>query len=428
MRQYRTLLGYEMKKICCRRSTWITIAVLVLAFLVSVTLTWNMSYTHILQAQEDDGTGQEENEGWYDTYAQRKARERKNGIYWSGRKIDDALLMDIFKGYEDTKDKIGTVGNIKDIEHFTKELERFELLESTLDAIAGTEGILPQSYYMQESGRLTEEKLYQRRDAVVEEHQASYKLTKDECSYWQQKEKSLTKPFTYQYADGFYQMISMNGVYMVALFSSFLLAVVVSRIFAEEHQRRLDQIILCSRFGREKLYFVKIVAGSLFAFFATSIMAGVVMAVTFICYGTEGFSAVIQLIAGWYSYPLTVGQILLIMLGICVISALLTSIFIMVVSEKFRSSMAGMVIAVLTVGAARIIVIPRELRLLSQVWNFFPMNLLKIDQGFLDVRLVSVFGVKMTIWQFAPILYLILGIILVLLGKRCYSRYQVQGR
>lgn len=125
---------------------------------------------------------------------------------------------------------------------------------------------------------------------------------------------------------------------------------------------------------------------------------------------------------------MTVGQILLIMLGICVISALLTSIFIMVVSEKFRSSMAGMVIAVLTVEAARIIVIPREFRLLSQVWNYLPMNLLKMDQGFLDVRLVSVFGVKMTIWQFAPILYLILGIILVLLGKRCYSRYQVQGR
>ena len=90
--------------------------------------------------------------------------------------------------------------------------------------------------------------------------------------------------------------------------------------------------------------------------------------------------------------------------------------------------MAGMAAAVLTVGVARIIVIPREFRVMSQIWNYFPMNLLKIDQGFLDVRLVNIFGVKLTSWQFAPILYLILGGILVLLGRRCYCRHQVQGR
>ena len=39
------------------------------------------------------------------------------------------------------------------------------------------------------------------------------------------------------------------------------------------------------------------------------------------------------------------------------------------------------------------------LRGMSQIWNYFPMNLLKIDQGFLDVRLVNIFGVKLTSWD-----------------------------
>ncbi len=424
MKQYRTLLGYEMKKICCRKSTWITIAALVFAFLASVALTWGMSYTHVVEVQENT-TGQVKSREWHDTYAKRKARERKNGIFWSGRKIDDNLLADIYNGYrkaEETADKTG------DDELFTREMERFSLLEGTLDAVSGTSELLPQLYDAQGPDRLTAEKLYAIRDAAAEKHRASFGLTEGEESYWQEKEKSLAKPFTYQYAEGFCQMISMNGIYMVVMFATFLLAVVVSRIFAEEHQRGLDQIILCSRFGRGQLYFVKVLAGILFAFFAVFIMAGIITAVTFICYGTEGFSAAVQLIAGWYSYPLTVGQILLVMLGLCLISVLFTSIFIMVVSEKFRSSMAGMAAAVLTVGVARIIVIPREFRVMSQIWNYFPMNLLKIDQGFLDVRLVNIFGVKLTSWQFAPILYLILGGILVLLGRRCYCRHQVQGR
>ena len=429
MRQFRTLLGYEIKKIFCRKSTWITFAVLLSAYLFSLIMTWSMTYKSV--SKEQDDSGKVVSEEWKESYAQKKAREKENGLYWSGRKIDNALLADAAKEYREVMEKtdMDMVEGIGRHEYFSKEMDRFRVLENVLESLTGETGdLLAQAYDSQDRTELTAEKIYEARDVQVKKRQEAYGLTKKECSYWQQKEELLSKPFTYQYSEGFYQLISMNGVYMIVLFSGFQLAVVVSRIFAEEHQRGLDQLILCSRFGRGRLYFAKIAAGILFALLAVAVMSGIHMLVNFAIFGMDGFSAAIQLIAGWYAYPLSVGRILFIMLGICFLASVLTSIFIMVISEKFRSSMAGMAAAIAIIGAARLITVPREFRILSQIWNYFPINLLKLDQGFLDVRLVSVFGGKMTSWQFAPILYLFLGILLVLMGKRCYCRCQVQGR
>ncbi len=424
MRQFGTLLGYELKKICCRKSTWIAFTTLLAAYFVSVALSWSMTYRTVTEVKNED-TGEITREERKESYAQRRARERTNGLYWSGKAVDNALLEEVEKEYR----KVVESPETEEMD-VTKEMERFGPIEDVLESITGEWDLLLRSYDNQKkgTGKLTEEKIYEARNARVQNIQKECGLTEKESDYWREKEKSVSKPFTMEYAEGFYQLISMNGIYVVFMFASFLLAVVVGRIFAEEHQRRLDQIILCSRFGRVQLYFVKMTAGILFAFISMVIMIGIVAGVNFFTYGTEGFSAAIQLFAGWYSYPLTVGKTLLLMIGISLLATVLISIFIMVVSEKFCNAMAAMAAVIVVTVGARLVEIPQEFRALSQIWDYFPINLLKIDDGFLDVRLVSVFGVKLTSWQFAPVLYLILGVILVLLGKRFYCRYQVRER
>ena len=75
----------------------------------------------------------------------------------------------------------------------------------------------------------------------------------------------------------------------------------------------------------------------------------------------------------------------------------------------------------------RLIPVPATLRFLSQLWDYLPANLLYAE-GFFDMRLVSVFGVHFTIWQFAPFVYIVVIALLALLGRRVYCRYQVNGR
>ncbi len=45
-----------------------------------------------------------------------------------------------------------------------------------------------------------------------------------------------------------------------------------------------------------------------------------------------------------------------------------------------------------------------------------------------NLRLVNLFGVQLTGWQFAPILYVLLIVLMVFGGAKVYRKYQVSGR
>ena len=77
-----------------------------------------------------------------------------------------------------------------------------------------------------------------------------------------------------------------------------------------------------------------------------------------------------------------------------------------------------MAVVIAVMFLARLIPIPLMYRVISQAWNFMPINLLKFDAGFWDPRLVPVFGLKLTSWQFVPAVYILLSIVFLYAGKR----------
>ena len=72
------------------------------------------------------------------------------------------------------------------------------------------------------------------------------------------------------------------------------------------------------------------------------------------------------------------------------------------------------------------VTVPKNLRLFSQIYSYMPAWLINADSC-MDHRLVTLFGVSFTNWQFGAALYVILGVILVLIGAGMYRRYQVRG-
>ncbi|MCM1179934.1 MAG: ABC transporter permease subunit [Clostridium sp.] len=401
MRQFGTLFFYEMKKIMQRKNTWITLGILLAVYLVLTGgRSWGSSYV--------DGE-------FLETHKERNIIDRQNGIKLSGRKLDDALLGEMKQAYAGMENR-----ELKYM--LTEEYQTKVRPYSMVYDIVLFFGANPYT--------VTEKEFYDTREAAVKESWESYKLTEKEKAYWQEKEDKLAKPFTYQYADGYDSLISMNGIYMVCLWVSFLIAICMSSVFTEEHGRKTDQLILCSRFGRKEIYFAKILAGSLFSLLVTVFFLGIELAGVFSAYGREGFSTAIQLFYDVYSYsyPLTKGQVLLIMAGILLLATVITGIFTMVFSEITKSNIGSMSTVVAGLFLARLVPIPLTWRFLSQIWNFFPINMLKLDAGFTDMRLISLMGWKLTSWQFVPVLYMLLAGLLIFAGKKAYCGYQVQGR
>ncbi|MDE5864961.1 MAG: ABC transporter permease [Lachnospiraceae bacterium] len=399
MRQFGILFFYELKKIMKRKNTWITFGILLALYLF-------VTGGRLLGSSYVDGE-------FLETHKEGFAIDKKNGERLSGRKLDDALLEEMKEAYAGMEDKERKY-------MLTEEYQTKVRPYSIIFNIVQFSDVNPFT--------VTEEQFYTARQAEVEKSWEEYKLTQGEKEYWQEKEGKLEEPFTYYYAEGYDDLISMSGIYMVCLWVSFLIAICMSGVFTEEHGRKTDQLILCSRLGRNEIYFAKILAGGLFSLLVAVFFLGIELLGVFTTYGSEGFSTMLQLFYSAYSYPLTEGQVLFIMMGILLLAALLTGIFTMVLSEMTKSNIGSMATVVVILFLTRLVPIPLTWRFLSQIWNFFPLNILKLDAGFVDVRLVSLFGLKLTSWQFAPILYVVLAVVLVLAGKKVYCRYQVQGR
>lgn len=400
----RTLCFYEMKKILIRKSTWITFGVFtaVTIFLMGVVF---FGSTYI--------------EGEFlETHAEGFSVEKENGKRLSGRKVDEELLKEVQEAYQ-------SIGDEKDkgymlTEEYQMNIRQYSQVYSFIRELSRYAGINPLT--------ASEEEFYQARIRFLKEQREYYHLTEEEQKYWQEKEEKVEKPFIFQYGMAYADLVDMSGLYMICLTVTFMLAICLSSVFMEEHERRTDQMLLSSHMGRGHLYFAKILVGSLFSFAAGFFFFLLLLAENFIAYGTEGFTAAIQLFMPAYSYPMSIGDAFFILSGILLLSCVLTGIFTMVLSELIHSKVGTMAIIIVILFAARLIPVPADYRILSQLWNYIPINLIYTEAGFTDTRLVSLFGIQLTSWQFGPILYIGLSILFIWIGKKAYCRYQIEGR
>lgn len=408
MRQFKTLYGFEMKKIAMRKSTWVLLA-LILFYFIS-----EQSIYYIEQAGRNSDSSYNEEEEFSETLLETMRRDIKNAKALSGRALDDSLL----------KERNDFINGLKPDEMSEREktyaLDRYRMLTNMVANYTMT----TIDYASNNIGHYDLALINKLRQENLEATYSSYKLSDKEIKYWQDREDKVQKPIILQY-EAFYETLTFQDIYLCMFVATFWIAVVISQIFAEEHNRKTDQLILSSRFGKKHSYFAKISAGITFTLLAAALIMLIKTLFDISFYGTEGFNASILLGTGQYSSDMTFGQSTLIMLGIFFLAAILTAILAMFVSERFKSSIAAIAVIVALMFVASIVNIPIRFRLPSQLWYYFPINLVRYDKGFYDLRLVSIGNVNLTSWQIAPFLYVVLGIILVIIGKRIYCKYQV---
>lgn len=405
MRQFRTLVWFEMKKVLKQKSTWITFGILFACQLF-------LSFSGLLGSTYIDGQ-------FLETHADAIAIDRAYGEAISGRVLDLDFMNELRTASEYYQ-KNAPVTYYR-TESYQKKYRPYEGPMSIINSFCSS------SIYRIES--LTPERLLEARDELLEDAWANYRLTLEEKRYWIKQEKKLPSVYTYQYADAYDNLTGMPGCYMCCMVVSFFIAVCMSNVFTKEHARKTDQFILCSQYGRKEIYFAKLVAGSILSLCACLILLGTVVSCSFAIYGASGFTALVQTVCtAWTSQSFTMGELFFVLVGLLLLITLLTGLIAMIVSELCRSNIASIAILIALLFGSRMIPVNKLPRTLSLLGKCLPLNLLEIYSGFFDPRLIHIFGLKLTVWQVAPILYLFLGVLLVFIGKKVYCNYQVDGR
>lgn len=394
------LLYYEFKKILQKKITWITFLIL-FAIQIFLAISGNL------------GTVKVQDQVVY-THIERNQITREHGLELTGTTIDQDLIQKMQKAYTNVNLSSGD-GSYLLTKDYKEHAILYEDFCSKMRTWISTAGALNYS-------NVDADTLYKMRSEQKKNLYETYGLSDEEIAYWEQQEQQLPRQFTYVYSTAYELLVSMSGGYMSLMLVTFFIAITMGNVFTEEYTRKTSQIIQCTRQGRGKLYVAKIAAGSILSLLMAVLFTAVSVIGNFVCYGPEGFDAQIQVALMFLSsYSLSIGQVFLILAGLVLLASVLTAIITMVLAEILRNSIGAMAIIVGGLFAVRLVTIPLSWRALSMLWNLVPINLVKADQGFLDLRLYH-FGGWFTSWQVAPVVYIVLGFLMCLAGKYCYCR------
>lgn len=402
MRNLWTIYRYEIKKLTGKKLLWVT------AFLCMVAIVFTV-FARLIGTYYVDGKPIESN---YEAFRKDQAYRKE----LSGRYIDQALLQETMDSYGHVPTDVLRYSLTEEYETFARPYsDIFNLIRSW----TGMDLSSLQNWEADEAA------LYEARTLRLENNWQSISLTETEKEFWRNKESQIDTPLIYYYHEGYENIL--NCFLTVGVLMLLFVAICLSNLFADEHIRRTDQLVLSSIGGKEPAYWAKILAGVTVSVVAATIMTLMTIGLNLGYYGAEGFGMPFQACFSTYSYPITIGQACLIAYGVLIVASILAAVFVMVISELFHSGIAALAISAGMIILGNVIMIPTQYRVIAQIWDWSPMAYLSTWNVF-DPRTLTVFGHCFVSWQIVPVIYILLSAALAVAGTGIYRHCQISGR
>lgn len=181
------------------------------------------------------------------------------------------------------------------------------------------------------------------------------------------------------------------------------------------------------RNGRKETFFTKIAAGLSVVLGCCLVSAALLTLLIVVLYGLNGLNSVVQLELPWAAYPFTFGEFIAVQMIVMVSAAILFAAFAMAMSEIVKNSLAVMGIMVCIFIFGQLEIIPPNFRVLAQMKSMIPSNQISI-WSLLEYRLIGFGGHYITTYVASPLIYLAISVLLIIIGKISYDRFQVTGR
>lgn len=375
MHSFFDLVGYEYKKILKRKSVWV---MLVLGVLIAVVTCGGV----LIGDLYEDGVA-------FESQYEGMVKDRSYARNLAGRPLDERLLFQTYA-------------------------RPYVMVRMY------TRGIYDKSIV-----DLTEEDakaFYTIRDAKLKEEIAGTHLNERSKQKLNDLNEQIKKPFVYEYIEGYDRFLVI--MYTTAIITSFIAAICIAPIFAGEYTSGTDQLILASAHGKKKLIWAKIFTGlTLSTLFSMSLIVITYFQCMF-TYGFDGAHAQWQLCIPMSPYPLTMGQVAL-MLSICILCAnLLCSMIVLFLSAKLKTPFSVIIIAVTIIVAPMYISISQNNVVLYNLVNLMPSNMMEVWHITSPI-LYEIFNLSIQPYIFMPIFSIIVTIILIPFTYSSFKKHQI---
>ena len=321
-----------------------------------------------------------------------------------GTVIDDALLQEMYP-------KLISNGTV-----WTADNAMYEKIADMED------GILPDGANLSD---YSADELYKERKSAIMAMMQEDNLTERELQWWANENSKIVIPFTYHYCQGTINFA--QGMSLTLMCIMLISALCLSTVFTIEHRQRTDQIVISCRNGRRETFFVRIAAGLSVIIGCCVVSAALLALLITAIYGINGLGAAVQLELPLSDYSFTMGQFIIVQMIVMITAAILFASFAMAISEVVKNSLAVMGIMVGLFIFSQLELIPPRFRVLAQIKAMLPSNQISI-WSLMEHRLVGFGGHYVTTYVASPVIYILISVFLIVIGKIAYDRFQVTGR
>lgn len=393
MKNTAELLGFELRKICGKRIVQIGLIVMLgivpVGMFVSAffaTTTWNDEIV---------------------TVYERGQRLQKALTPLNGASMDDAFFGTA-EGSDEARENFFEKVGVK---------EGTAAADEALEAIIMELGASPDT--------IGAKNYYDALDREFAKAEEYLHLSDAARAYWNARWQQVTRPYIYGYVGGAESRCAV--FYSVIVFSIFVISISLAQVYAEEHRRKTDALILCSTNGKARLYGIKFLAGVLFGVLISAVQAAEYVLIYGIIDGFGGGEFQIQMRLAYSPYALTFGELFLILCGLYLLSTALVSAFSLMLSELTKNALAAMAVPIVILVATLIYEIPETYPLLNAIEQYLPGNNLGVWQVY-NLWTVPLGAARLDFFQSAAIFYAILTAAFFFIGRRTYLRTEMGGR
>lgn len=140
-----------------------------------------------------------------------------------------------------------------------------------------------------------------------------WEYSEAERAYWTGMRSSVPEPIEYGYSGGWGNVVDCAAFLVFPVLAA---CVTLAPAFSFEYQSGADAVVLATRRGRSTLVAAKVVAGLACATALFALSAAIIVGVSLVFYGADGFGLSVQGRALSSPYPLTAGQAALATVGL----------------------------------------------------------------------------------------------------------------
>lgn len=384
------LIGYEYKKIGKRKSTYISLGIILFLILFTGVGLFIGDYLSGVKVS---------------TAYTEMIKDRGYGLNLSGRKVDKDLIKEMQYGFS----------NVKSNNEYTRTNE-FELYARPYNSIRSIIWQVTKDYQYIEG-----DSFYDIRKEMIKAKLTKLSLSDKEVEKHLALDDKVETPFTYFYSEGYDRFVTLN--YTTGMLVTFGLAICLAPIFAGEYTSNMDGLLLSSKYGKNKLILAKLITGVSFTILNILLFLGINLLECLIIYGFEGGNAPFQLWEVLSTYPLMIKDVIKILVLCTAFASVWTISITMFVSAKFKSPFGVIIVTTVIIFGGMFVHVSSPNRLLITLENLLPSNMMA-PWGVFSDYMYQIGNKNILPYHFIPIFCIVATMIFLYLAYRGFKNHQ----